>query len=558
MAFQLADLFEIVAAEVPDRVALIAGDMRVTYRELDEQTNRFASALDTLGVGVGDPIGIYATNCGELVIAMIGAWKRRSVPVVVNARASARELDEIASDAAFAALVCDDAHAATVAASEARARLGDDHLMVIDRGVALEGAHDFATLLQRADASQRFTPRSNDDHYVLYTGGTTGRPKGVVWRHEDIFQSATAGGNPGGPAITEPEQLAEVVTVNKASRIGPFLPPGDPGPDQFVSLSLGPLSHASGQWGMFGTLLAGGTLVLYTRASVDMAYVLELVTREHITMLTLVGDASARPLLDELDAQPDRYDTSSLRLFGSGGTILTASVKRRLLDVVPTALAVLEAVGASESPSQAVAVLTRDGQTGSSLTFNLKAESMIVDDNLKPVGVGVVGRLATSGPVPIGYHNDPERSASTFVQIDGKRWSIPGDLAYVGEDAMLHLVGRGSLCINTGGEKVYPEEVEAVLKTHPFVRDAAIVGAAEPRWGQLVTAVVTVDGRARQPADLLDDLRAHCRSALAAYKAPRAVVLVDALARTSAGKLDYPWAREQAAGVTDGEVRDAR
>ncbi|HEY1739309.1 MAG TPA: AMP-binding protein, partial [Acidimicrobiia bacterium] len=472
-------------------------------------------------------------------------------------RASAGELDDIAADAAFVVLVCDDAHAANVANSETRARIGDDHVVVIGRGAELATAYDFldfAALLERADPSRRFTPRSNDDHYVLYTGGTTGRPKGVVWRHEDIFQSATAGGNPGGPPITKPEQLAEVVTVNKASRIKPFMPPGDPGLEQFVSLSLGPLSHASGQWGMFGTLLAGGTLVLYTRASVDMAYVLELVTREHISMLTLVGDASARPLLDELDAHPDRYDTSSLRLFGSGGTILTASVKRRLLDVVPTALAVLEAVGASESPSQAVAVLTRDGATGSSLTFNLKAESMIVDDDLRPVAVGVVGRLATSGPVPIGYHNDPERSASTFVEIDGKRWSIPGDLAYVGDDGMLHLVGRGSLCINTGGEKVYPEEVEAVLKTHPLVRDAAVVGAAEPRWGQLVTAVVTVDSSAPE----LDDLRAHCRSTLAAYKAPRAVVLVDALARTSAGKLDYPWAREQANGVSDGEVRDAR
>ncbi len=446
-----------------------------------------------------------------------------------------------------------------VTGSAARARLGDARIVVIDNPTgdhapALTSAPEFTALLGGADVARRFGPRSGDDHYMLYTGGTTGPPKGVVWRHEDIFQAATAGGNPGGPPITAPEQLAEVVRVNTASRIGPFLPAGDPGPEQFVSLSLGPLSHASGQWGMLGTLLAGGTLVLYTQPSTDMAQVLHLVARERVCMLTLVGDASARPLLEELDRRPRGYDTSSLRLFGSGGTILTASTKRRLLDAVPTALAVLEAVGASESPSQAVAILTRDGDTGASLTFTPKAESMIVDDALKPVEPGVVGRLATCGPVPIGYHNDPERSACTFVEIDGRRWSIPGDLAYLDGAGLLHLVGRGSLCINTGGEKVYPEEVEAVLKAHPSIGDAAVVGVPEPRWGQLVTAVVATAADA--PA--LDELRAHCRLTLAAYKAPRAAVLVDALARSSAGKIDYPWAREQAGAIADGELRDRR
>jgi fatty-acyl-CoA synthase len=313
---------------------------------------------------------------------------------------------------------------------------------------------------------------------------------------------------------------------------------------------------------MFGTLLAGGTLVLYTRPSTEMAHVLELVARERVAMLTLVGDASARPLLAELEAHPEEYDTSSLRLFGSGGTILTASVKRRLLEMVPSALAVLEAVGASESPSQAVAVLTRDAldaasdgaATPPSLTFTPKADSMIVDDDLRPVPAGVVGRLATTGPVPIGYHNDPERSARTFVQIDGRRWSIPGDLAYIGDDGLMHLVGRGSLCINTGGEKVYPEEVEAVLKTHDAVRDVAVVGIDEPRWGQLVTAVAAVG--AAPPT--LDALRSHCRSSLAGYKAPRALVLVDEIPRSSAGKLNYAWARELAEGIADNEVRDAR
>jgi len=259
-------------------------------------------------------------------------------------------------------------------------------------------------------------------------------------------------------------------------------------------------------------------------------------------MLTLVGDATGRPLLDHLAAHPDATDTSSLRLLGSGGSILSGDVKDGLLDALPSVAVVLEAIGSSESPSQAVAITKQGGPPSRSLTFAPKAETMVVDDELLPLppGSGLVGRLATRGRAPLRYHKDPERSARTFVEIDGERWTLPGDMATVDADGTINLVGRGSLCINTGGEKVYPEEVEAVLKAHPAVADAVVVGVADETWGQRVVAVVACSDGVVQPT--LDEVRAHCRIRLAGYKAPRAVHVVPAIRRSAAGKPDYTWA----------------
>jgi fatty-acyl-CoA synthase len=303
--------------------------------------------------------------------------------------------------------------------------------------------------------------------------------------------------------------------------------------------------HASGQWSALGTLLAGGTVVIYTERSIDMARVLELVERERVVMLTLVGDASARPLLAELEADPARYDTSSLQLLGSGGAILSADVKQRLLAALPSVLAITEAIGSSESPVQAVAVARRDGESNETLRFDARDTTMVVDDDLRPIaaGSGEVGRLATRGRVPLGYYRDAEKSARTFVEIDGARWALPGDMATVDADGGIRLLGRGSMCINTGGEKVYPEEVEAVVRTHPAIVDAVVVGAADERFGQRVVVVAAVDATA--PLTLAA-LREHCRAHLAGYKLPRALVVVDHVERSPAGKPDYRWAAEHA------------
>jgi acyl-CoA synthetase (AMP-forming)/AMP-acid ligase II len=377
---------------------------------------------------------------------------------------------------------------------------------------------------------------------VLYTGGTTGMPKGVVWRQEDMFFATLGGGNPGATPIDRPEEIAGTVLVNRSQRLTPFLSPGDPVPAQFVVLALGPLMHASGQWSALGTLLAGGTVVIYTGRSIDMEHVLALIERERVVMLTLVGDASARPLLEARETHPSRDDTASLQLLGSGGAILSADVKQRLLAAFPSVVAITEAIGSSESPVQAVAVTRRDGAPQQSLRFDARETTMVVDDDLRPVapGSGAIGRLATRGRVPIGYYRDEERTARTFVEIDGARWALPGDMATVTADGSIQLLGRGSMCINTGGEKVYPEEVEAVVKGHAKIADAIVVGVPDDHFGQRVVVVAAAADPALPPN--LGEIQAHCRSHLAGYKLPRALFIVEHVERSPAGKPDYRWA----------------
>jgi acyl-CoA synthetase (AMP-forming)/AMP-acid ligase II len=552
MEFNLADCFEAVADAVPDRVAVVCRDRLLTYGELDEQATRLAHGLAGLGVGAGDYVGCYLYNSIEHVELMLACYKLRAAPVNVNYRYVADELAYVLDDAGVVVLVHDRALGPQVAAVHGRAPRLRSLIEVDDGspGAPTAGAVEFATVVASGSSTRDFAPRSPDDLYVLYTGGTTGLPKGVVWRQEDIFFAAVGGGNPGGPPITAPEELVEKVLSNPNQRLAPFLTPEDPGPGEFVTLSLGPLVHASGQWGAFGSLLGGGRLVLYPEHHMDMTLVLDLVERKRIGMLTLVGDASGRPLLETLEAEAASgrvHDTSSLRLLGSGGSILSGEVKTRLLVALPSVAAILEAIGSSESPAQAVALATREGPALPSLTFAPKAETMVVDDDLCPVapGSGAVGRLATTGRVPLRYHNDPEKSARTFVEIDGRRWALPGDMATVDADGTIHLVGRGSLCINTGGEKVYPDEVEAVLKNHPAIADAIVVGVRDDRWGQRVVAVVSAAVPGSAPT--LDDVRAHCQAHLAGYKAPRELCVVDEVQRGPAGKPDYGWAR----GVAD-------
>ena len=521
--FNLADLWERVADTVASRTALVCGHQRLSYAELDQRSTRLAHGLASLGVARGDHVGLYLYNCAEYIEAMLACYKLRAVPLNVNYRYVADELAYLLADADVVGVVTE----ADLAGA------------VPEVGWMLQTGEQYEHLLAGASNRRRFDARSADDHYLLYTGGTTGLPKGVVWRHEDIFFATLGGGNPGGPPITRPEDIATTVLANRAQRATPFLPADHPGPEQFVALALGPLMHASGQWSALGTLLAGGTSVIYPQRRMDMGVVLSLVESERVVMLTLVGDTSGRPLADELEAQPGAHDTSSLLLLGSGGSILSASVKERLMAALPSVLAISEAIGSSEAPVQGVAVAQAGPQT--TLRFAVRDITTVLDDDLRQVapGSGVVGRLATRGHVPLGYYNDPVKTASTFVELDGVRWSLPGDMATVEPDGSIRLLGRGSLCINTGGEKVYPEEVEAVLKAHGGVADALVIGAPDERWGQRVVAIVAADG----PAPTLDELQVHCRAHLAGYKVPRRLCLVEEVRRSPSGKPDYDWAR---------------
>ena len=416
---------------LPNATAAVDARRRRTYRELDDRANRLAHVLREHGVEAGDHVGCDMRNSVAHLEAMLACYKLRAVPINVNYRYTAEELAYLFDDADLVAIV----HDSPVAGDVAEAR-GERVAINVDD-------EDFERAIDAASPARDFAPRSGDDHYILYTGGTTGMPKGVVWRHEDIFFGALGGGNPGGPPITAPEQLAASVRDNPAQRLRVFLAPDDPGPEQFVSLALGPLMHASGQWSAFGTLLGGGKVVLYDGAPVDMRDVLDLVEREHVNAMNLVGDASARPLLDALEREPGRWDTSSLVLLGSGGSILSGDVKGALMERLPSVVAMIEGIGSSESPAQAVAVTTRAGAPAPSLTFTAKAETMVVDDDLRPIARGsdVVGRLATRGRVPLGYYKDTERSARTFVEIDGARWSLPGDMATIDADGTVHLLG---------------------------------------------------------------------------------------------------------------------
>ncbi len=554
--FNLADMYECVADEVPEREAVSCAGTRHSFASLDRRANRLAHGLQRLGVARGDHVGIFAYNCVEFVEVLLACFKIRAVPVNINFRYTGDELAYLLDNGDITVLVFHRVLAPHVESLPARPpKLRSLIAVDDDSGADISGlaCTPYEEVVQTGSDERDFAHRSAGDHYILYTGGTTGMPRGVVWRQEDIFFATLGGGNPGGPPIARPEEIGRTVHTNRAQRATPFLPTGDPGPDEFVNLTLGPLVHASGQWSVLGSLLAGGRAVLYPRRSMDMGLVLDLIERERVTMLTLVGDASGRPLLEALRRDAGAHDTSSLLLLGSGGSILSGEVKDGLLAMLPSVLVINEAVGSSESPVQAVSIGQRRSTPSPSLEFAPKqGMTTVVDEHLRPVqpGSGAVGRLATAGYVPVGYYKDPVKSAETFVEFDGRRWSLPGDMATVEADGTIRLLGRGSLCINTGGEKVYPEEVEAVLKSHPSVADAMVVGQSSPRWGQRVAAVV-------QPADpdvppSLDELTTHCRGHLAGYKVPRHLVVVPEVHRSASGKADYRWAlqlvgREEAA-----------
>lgn len=525
MEFNLADLFESVADAVPDRVAVVAGDRHLTYGELEARANRLANHLRAAGVGAGDHVGLYLLNSAEYVEGLLAAYKLRAVPINVNYRYVDDELAYLFDDADLVALVHHLRFTGQVRAVRDRApRLR--HVLAVDDDSggrrADSGSEDYEAALAASSDERAFEPRSGDDHYIIYTGGTTGMPKGVVWRHEDVYLGVLAAAMGRTPA--RPEEVA-----GRAAAVGAAV----------VVLPACPLMHGAGQWAALGAVIGGGRLVVSVAPGLDADEVWRLVERERVVAMTVVGDAILRPLVDHLATVHDRYDVSSLAFVSSGGALLSNEVSEALQGLIP-GIVVMNGFGGSETGQQAS---TFEAAEGPGLRFRADDRTAVLDSELRRVAPasGLVGRLASTGRIPLGYYNDEVKTASTFVEVDGQRWVLPGDMATVESDGTITVFGRGSLVVNTGGEKVYPEEVESALIAHPDVVDALVVGVPDQRWGERVVAVVEPATSARASHD---ELVAHCRTRIAGYKVPREIHVVDAVRRSPSGKGDYRWARE--------------
>ena len=529
-SYAFADVWEMAADRCGDREALVCGAQRRTYAELEDRANRLAHHLIGLGVGAGDHVGLYLENCPEYLEAMLACFKVRAVPINVNYRYVAGELRYLLDNADVVGVVFgprqDDVLAQVLPEVP--------HIAwTLGTGPAYEAA--------LAGSSPERPPRGDRggrDHYVIYTGGTTGMPKGVVWLQEDAFFACLGGGDPMrlDGEVTSPDEL-----VARCGEGG------------ITYMTIAPLMHAAAQWTSFMWFFAGHRVVL-TEGSLDPVEVWSTIEREGVNILTVVGDAVAKPLLDAWDAAPGQWDVSSVYSISNGGAPLSAGGKARILATFPNVL-VNDGFGSSEAGIQGSSrVSAADAPAaGGTVRFSTAGAkpSLVLDDDDRPVqpGSGVVGRIVTGGRLPLGYYNDPEKTAATFVQVDGARWLITGDLATVADDGTVDLLGRGSTSINTGGEKVHPEEVEGVLHSHPDVVDVLVVGVPDERWGSAVTAVV----QATPGSTLsLDALAGHCRGLLAGYKLPKHLVLVDRVVRSPSGKADYRWAAEVAAGSVSG------
>ena len=536
--FHLADLWELLAEAGPDDECLVAGDVRHTRRSLDEAANRAGNAMLTCGVTPGDRVGICARNRAEVVEALFGCWKIGAVPVNLNWRYTPAELGPVLADAGVTSLVVEAPFLPHFGPFRAAGGAPLRPVFVVGgapgsaggAGVGAPGtaglshADWHAALAGAGAARPAGGPRSGDDVQLLYTGGTTGMPKGVMWRHEDYFFACASGGDPtGAQPVREPADIA--AHARPSYRV-----------DHLVG---GQLVHASGQWTTLVALYSGCRAVIPVSPSYDPAEVLELVAAERPGVVAVIGDAMGRPLAAAVLAEPGRHDVSSVVSVSNGGAPLTASVRDELRRAFPGAV-VRDFYGGTETG--AIARQLDGGAPAAS--FALDETTAVLDpDTLERVepGSSLQGILARRGRVPIGYWNDPARTAATFrTDRAGVRWALLGDLASVEPDGRVVLHGRGAGCINTGGEKVFPEEVEAVLRAHPDVADAVVVGLADERWGEVVAAVVEPRSPERPPP--VADIEAHCRATLAGYKVPRRVVFGTA-PRTNFGKTDPHSAR---------------
>jgi fatty-acyl-CoA synthase len=531
-----------VSAAIGGRELIVQGDRRYTYAQIVQRSNRLAAYLHSRGLGchterselagheVGqDLLGLYAYNGPEYVEGMLGAWRARVAPFNVNYRYVKNELQFLLADSGATALL----YHATFAPRVAEVLPDLRHLRVLiqiadESGNDLvHGAVDYESIVASGSAEPPPVEPSPDDLYVLYTGGTTGMPKGVLWRQHDIFMTSFGGRNMyTGELVASYDEIAKRVAENPCTKL----------------LTLPPLMHGAAQWSVMTSITMGQTVVFTdTPSRFDPDEVVRTIEREQVMTVQVVGDAMVRPLADAIER--GSADVSSLAVVANGGALLTPTAKQRLIDVKP-GLVVMDGVGSSETGIQ-MSHMSAPGAVSTG-TFNAGPDTSVAAEDLAsilPPGHDGMGWLAQRGYVPLGYKGDAAKTAKTFPVIDGVRYSIPGDRACHLTDGGIELLGRDSVTINSGGEKIFVEEVETALLSHPAVADVVVSGRPSERWGQEVVAVVAlVEGGGVEPQELID----HAAGSIARYKLPKAIVFRPVIERSPAGKADYRWAREQA------------
>ncbi len=532
VALNIADLAEHAIDAVPDRVALICGDDKLTYAELEEKANRLAHYLLDQGVKKDDKVGLYCRNRIEIVIAMLGIVKAGAILVNVNYRYVEGELRYLFDNSDMVALVHERQYSDRVANVLPDTPNVKTILVIEDGSRDAEGPDyqryggvEFYSAIAQGSPERDFGERSADDIYLLYTGGTTGFPKGVMWRHEDIYRVLL-----GGTDFATGEFVKDEYDLAKGATASPPM----------IRYPIPPMIHGATQSATWMSIFSGQTTVLAPEFNAEEVW--RTIHKHKVNLLFFTGDAMARPLLDALDRDHD-YDLSSLFLLASTAALFSPSIKEKLLELLPNRV-ITDSIGSSETGFGGTSIVAKDAPHSGGPRVTIDHRTVVLDEagnEVKP-GSGVRGLIAKKGNIPVGYYKDEKKTAETFKTFNGVRYAIPGDYALVEEDGTVTMLGRGSVCINSGGEKIYPEEVEAALKGHPDVFDALVVGVPDPRYGQHVAAVVAPRAGAR-PA--LAELDRFVRSHIAGYKVPRSLWLVDEVKRSPAGKPDYRWAKEQ-------------
>ena len=546
VSFDLSTVFRTVAEAIPDQTVLIWRDLRLTYAQMDARIDGVAHYLVSRGLGCHierdrlaghqsgqDHVGLYMRNGNEYLEAMVAGYRARVAPFNVNFRYVEEELLYLLTDSGARALIYSSEFAPAVQAI--RDRLPDLQVLIQvadDSGnPLLPGAVDYESVTATPEPADGMPTPDGEDLYILYTGGTTGMPKGVLWRQHDIFMSAM-GGRPftGGPELNIYQDLIDQVVAGAGLRSFLVLPP---------------LMHGAAQWGVFNTISAGGWVAVPEDVKhFDADAILRLAERERVLSIPVVGDAMARPLVDQIEKGD--YDLSGLMALTNGGAPLSPTVRERLLTALPN-LIIMDAVGASESGAQMTSIATK-GADVQAATFTPMADTTVVAVDFSRVlepGDGE-GWLARRVFVPLGYLGDADKTARTFPTIDGVRFSIPGDKARYLADGRIELLGRDSVTINSGGEKIFAEEVERAIASHPSVYDVVVAGRPSERWGNEVVAIVQLaQGKTATDEELIEACRPH----IAQYKFPKAFVRTDQVVRSPAGKADYRWAKALAAGT---------